>query len=615
MLASQTIDNYTFCKLFYYQFPLYPLLMLTVPPLLFLVFDKGKINRLVTHIFREERMKYRIASVKTVGILGLVLVAVLALALACGGAAQPTQAPQPTAAPAASATPVPTKAPAPGATATPTQVVKTGPTKGGSIVIAGNVVRDTLDPTFSEDYYGLLPYYGIYQSLVKLDAQNQVKPDLGQSWDISADGTVLTFQLQRNAKFHDGTPFNADAVKFTYDRYMSDKTTVENKTNLRRSQMADIASVTKVDDYAIKITLKQPTRPFLALITERPGFILSPTAVQKDPDLFQRKPVGTGPYMVSEWTPLEKIVMVKNSSYWDSAEPLLDQITEWGIPDQSVKFAMVRTGEADIVDSMRLSDLPLAERNSNLKISKNYGGRFEIIGITVDRNAPYNNEHFRKALGYALNRQALIDAFWQSQAEPAYLPIGPASGVWFNPTLQPLKFDLAKAKEELALAGMPNGVEFKFPCASTTADLQHCEVLQSVWQQANLGIKAVIDPKPAAGHWTDWVQGKFDMIQSWRAGRPDPHINIQRIYHSKGFSNPGHYSNPEVDKLIDEVGKIYDVAKAKALYDQIQSIAQSDGHEIIQAYPYSFITMQTRLQGYAYYIDEIIRVRDLWLQK
>ncbi len=562
-------------------------------------------------------MRLRTVPVKPIALSGLMLVALLVVSLACSSAATATPATQPTAAPAATAAPAPTKAPVAVATATSAPAVKTGPVKGGSLRIAGGgVVKDTLDPTYSEDFYSLIPFYGIYQSLVMLDANSQVQPDLASRWEVSADGTALTFKLRQNVKFHDGTPFNADAVKFTYDRYLSDQTgKVLNKGNLRRSQLADISSVTKIDDSTVKITLKQPSRPFLALITERPGFILSPTAVQKNEDLFQRRPAGTGPYMATDWFPAEKITLVKNDSYWNPNEPYLDQVTHLSVPDASVRFAMVRTGDVNIVDAIRTTDLSLAERNADLKISKNFGGRFDIIGITVNRSAPYNNEHFRKALGYALDRKALIDAVWQGQAEPGYTPIGPASGAWYDPTIQPLKFDLAQAKSELALAGFANGVEFKFPCSANTVDLARCEAIQSVWAKANLGIKAVIDPQPAASHWTDWVEGKFDMIQSWRAGRPDPQITIQRIYHSKGFSNPARYGNPEVDKLIDQAGQTYDVAKAKALYSQIQSTAQSDGHEIIQAYPYTFIAMQKSLQGYAYYIDETIRIRDLWIQK
>jgi peptide/nickel transport system substrate-binding protein len=459
-----------------------------------------------------------------------------------------------------------------------------------------------------------IPGRSIYQGLVALDYDSmQPVGLLAESWEWNDDGTAVTFNLRRGVKFHDGTDVNADAVKFTIDRYMMETVPPDDRPSLRRSQFAPVQSFEKVDDYTVRFTLNEPLRPFLAQLTQRPGMILSPTAVQADPQDFERNPVGSGPFIISRWQHNANIELTRNPDYWNPDEPHLDAVRVFHTVDPTVELAMIRTGEVDFAESIRQADVTLVQDRSDLVLEENFGGRYEIIIFRLGDGPPWDNRNFRRALAYATDREELVETQWEGHGAPAYIPIGPAFGVWHNPDMQPLKYDLQAAKNELAQAGYPNGIDIPLPCPATTERLQHCEVLRELWAPA--GINATIDSRPASGHWGSWVQGDFSMIVSWRAARPDPHINIQRVFHSQGFSNPMRYNNPQVDVLIDQAGAEYDVSAAKLLYDQVQDLVVNDAVEIYQAYPSEYHVRKQELKGYGFYLNGAFRFRDWWLER
>jgi len=571
-------------------------------------------------------------SYKFVKILGGLLVGSLMISLvACAQSAVPA-APIAPAAPAAPAAPVaasaapvviiagaptaiPARATATRVLPTATSVVKTsGPRKGGQIVVTRDYPGWTMDPTFSFEWASLFWMYGVYSGLIRNNVNNEIVPDIAESWDVSNDGKTITFNLRKDAKFTDGAPVNADAVKWTIDRYMSpDLIEPQGLPSRRNKQLSEVESFDKIDDYTVSFTLKRPFRPFLANLTQRPGMILNPAAIQADPYGSEASgAVGSGPFKITRWRPEASLVLSANPTHYNPDAPYVDSIKVYHSADQTVRLAMIRTGDVDFAESIRGLDVSLVDK-TGLVLEENSGGRVEVMIVHTWAAPPFDNRNFRRAMALSLDRETMVDVLWEGRANPAYIPTGPAYGVYHNPDLQPLKYDLEKAKAELAKAGYPNGVDIPLPCAGTTAKLTHCAVLQDLWAAA--GIRATIEPKIPSGHWGHWTQGQFPFIISWRAARPDPHINIQRVFHSEGFSNPMKYSNATVDALIDQAGAEYDTAKAKALYDEIQDIVVNDAVEIYQVNPSEYHVRKDKIKGYGYYLNAAFRFRDWWIEE
>ena len=190
------------------------------------------------------------------------------------------------------------------------------PVRGGTLSIGWIPGAKTFDPHLSVQWPERFVLYMVFNTLVGLDKSFNVIPELARSWQVSSDGKRVTFQLQRGVKFHDGTEFNAETVKWNIERVLD-----PNTKSPQRSQLEAVAAVTVVDPHTVAFELKRPFAPLLAALGERPGFIVSPAAVQKTGDGFGRTPVGTGPFRLVEWVADSRVTLERFPDYWDKGKP------------------------------------------------------------------------------------------------------------------------------------------------------------------------------------------------------------------------------------------------------------------------------------------------------
>lgn len=562
--------------------------------------------------------------VLTVSILGATLAAALSLFLACG-------APQPTPTPISPATPVPPVAPTqvlqptptpvsyapspatPTATParilpTPTPVVAGKPQYGGNLKWGGLFNVKTLDPIHVQSNPERPILWSMYNTLVEYGTDFGIRPSLAKSWDISADGTAVTFHLQEGVKFHDGTEFNAEAVKFNFERIL-------NRDNLAKSfslwePVIDKLEVT--DKSTITFRLKQPYRPFMGVMADlfNNVGIYSPAAVTKYGKDSDPNPVGTGPYMKKEWLFDTRLIMVPNKSYWEKGPPYLDQITVLNVPDATVQVAMLRTGDLDIQDNLRAADAIALKRLPNVKVVDYSSCRFNALWFAVDK-PPFDNKSIRQALAYSLDRKKLIDVLENGQGRPGYSPEGDCFW-WSDSALKVYDYDVTKAKDKLREAGFSNGIDVNWWTASTTQAVRTSEVYQAMLKE--VGIRTNIIQTPEAGTIRQvLIYNAAFGFTSW-VPRPDPHGRLFILFHSKGDFNYTKYNNPELDKLLDQAVTVYDQAQAKKLYDQIQRIIVEDvaGH-LITYFATEFTGLNVKTQGYVDIPDRMIRFKDMWL--
>ncbi len=554
---------------------------------------------------------------RTFGLFLVIAATVLVLValVACG-------APKPTPTPAQSAPPTPTRV-APASTATPTAApaaptptpapqVGAKPQYGGTLRFATRNEIDTLDPNYSALSGTYTVFYALYNQLFQIDKDGNLLPSLAQSWDISADGKTITLRLQKGVKFHDGTDFRSQVVKWNFDRMMD-----PNDVSPRRGEIQPyLERVEVVDDGTLRLLMYNPFRPLLPLLaTERIGWMSSPAAVEKEGKSYGRNPVGTGPYRFVEWALGDHVLIKRNDSYWEKDKPYLDGVLIQMTGEPSVRLAMLRTGETDIAynTDIRAEDMPTVERNPALKSVRYEGSATNMLQSNPSK-PPFNNKALRQAISYSIDRDKFVQVVLGGAGTPAYTMI--ATGWAYNPNLRPIVFDPTKAKEKLVEAGYPRGVTIPMGCPTTGIHLQVCETTQAMMKE--VGINAAIELIETSGYFTMGDAGYFNRVGlgsiQW-AHRIDPHTSLQGLFHTKGFSNVKGYSNPEVNQLIDEAAAIYDTAKVKPIYDRIQTNVAEDASAVFLARRDSFYAMNKRIQGFVVYPTKFEHLEFLWLQK
>ncbi len=503
---------------------------------------------------------------------------------ACGGGAPTTPgAGGATAAPAASG--AATAAPAaPAATAAPA-----AGSSGNSLTYAlGFDLDDTLDPQVTNFDSTIRVTLNICEPLVWEPEPGKFVPGLAESWEISDDAKTYTFKLKQGVKFHDGTPFNAEAVKFTFDRVMDPAT----KAGQSHDQLGPYDHTEIVDDHTVKVVMKQGYAPLLTNLNGYLG-IVSPTAVKKDPAAFARAPIGTGPFMFKEWVPKDHITLVKNPDYnWGSSffkhtgPAYLDEVIFKIIPEGSVRTGALKSGEVQYADDIDpLEYEALKSDKQFVAIEKGQPGSGYVLLLNTTSTGPINDPQVRLAMEYAVDREGLNKSVFQGLNKVAFSPLMQPTFGYDASTQQLYQFDPEKAKQILNAAGWAEGSDgirekggqklaINFPIISRPNDKAMAESIQASLR--DVGIDFKITPLERAAYTEARKQNKYDAGFMWFSyGDPDV---LRTIFHSANVDafNRAKYQVPEVDKLLEDAAATTDAAKRKDLYAQVQQRVLKD---------------------------------------
>ncbi|MDE3111714.1 MAG: hypothetical protein KGN00_09785 [Chloroflexota bacterium] len=482
------------------------------------------------------------------------------------------------------------------------------PVRGGTLVYARNLDAKTLDPHFSAQLSERYVLYLIFNTLVAYDKDFNIVPDLARSWDISSDKKSITFHLQPGAKFHDGTACDATAVKFSLDRVVDPAV----NSPLRGQLVPPLSGVEVVDKATVRINTSMAWRPLLAALGERPGFIVSPAAVQKYGKDFGRNPVGSGPFKFVEWTPDSRVVVERFDGYWDPGKPYLDRIEVRHVPDSQVRLTMIRTGEAQLIDSVTPALVPTLQSASGVTVAELQSGRFWGVQMP-NKKAPFNNADLRKALAYATDREAVRKVAFAGTGRLATHPLG--AGWAYERSLDSggYAFDLDKAKAALKDANLPAGTTLLFQNSDDRQQLDIAQALASTYGQ--IGLKIQQQAVPAADSFGMLKQGKIDWTLTNWAPRADPDGLLRILWYSKGFQNTTAFSDPEVDRLLDEAAGEFDTTKAKPLYTKAEQIIVANADYDFMLWPSEFAAYRSEVGNFVYHPDLILRMRDLFIAK
>jgi peptide/nickel transport system substrate-binding protein len=350
-------------------------------------------------------------------------------------------------------------------------IVAAAPKSGGTLIFGRGGDSVGLDPAYETDGNSFMICDNIYEALVAYkDESTALEPGLAKSWKVSKDGKKYTFNLRKGVKFHDGTPFNADAVVFSIGRMMKERNVkfhgkvMEIPAQERTPEywvsmeMDDtIGSIEATGKYKVVFNLKRVEAPFLANMGMDFASIISPTAFMKNPKEFVRNPVGTGPFKFVKWVRDDQIALEKNKNYWDkSGGPYLDKVVFRSIPENSVRFLELKTGNIHICQFPNPADVGLARKDPNLILPTQPGMNIGYLSFNHTKEPWKSNINLRKAIAHAINRKAIVDNLYQGMGQVAKNPIPPT--MWgYNENVPGFKYDPELSKELLAKAGFPEG--------------------------------------------------------------------------------------------------------------------------------------------------------------
>jgi peptide/nickel transport system substrate-binding protein len=478
------------------------------------------------------------------------------------------------------------------------------PTRGGSLNVGFPSDSKTLDPTFSVQFTERQVLYTIFNTLVRYEPDFSIKPELAESWAIEDEGKRIVFKLRAGVKFHDGTAFDAEAVKWNIDRRLD-----KDVASPQRAQLEPIiAAVRVLDPLTVAFDLKQRSPGLLSLLGERPGFMISPSAGKKFGQDLGNNPVGTGPFMFKEWVKGSHINVERNPNYWEPGKPYLDRIAFKDIAGSVVGVQRLITGDLDFVGDLSPQEIKAVAGRSGLKLYPITVGRWYSLQWHM-YEPPFDNAKLRQAIAHGIDRKRINDIVMDGKGALIDGPT-PDGLWWFNPDAKAYPYDPAKAKALLAEAGYPNGFSYTLSTPQIGVFQQINQLVQE--QLAAIGIALKLEPV-AQSEWYDrLVKRATNMSPNRWTQRPDPDGLLYILFHSKGFANTTGYNNPRVDNLLEQARNTYDQAARRKLYDELQEILVKDIPMLSLFYSVEYGVLRDSVQGFVWIPDQIPRFRDLW---
>ena len=540
---------------------------------------------------------------KKIAILATILA--LAFVLACGDSeteepqavveqvatAEPTAAPEPTTAPEPA--PAAAQQPQPAPTMAPAAAMedKTAETEEGTGGVFRRLWSDppTLDPHLTTDTTSSGVVVELFSGLVTMNTDLQLVPDIAESWDIDDTGTVYTFNLRKNAKFHDGKPITAHDVKWSLERavhpdtaspvadtYLNDIIGVEKALE---GETTEIEGVRVIDDHTIEFRIDAPKAYFLAKLTYPTAFVLDKENVEAGGRNWTENPNGTGPFRLKEYRIGERIILERNENFYRQPAHV-DSISMNLAGGQAM--AMYENDEIDITgvglfDLDRVLD-PNEELNKELIIAP---PDFSVSYVGFNTSMPpFDDPKFRQALNHAVDKELIATEVLSELVEPAY-GILPPGFPGYNENLVGLEYDPEFARQLLAESKYADPdtrprIEVTVPGTGGTIGLD-LEVIIEMWRQ-ELGVEVEIQQVEWATYLEDLNQQRFQAYGGlgWQADYPDPQDFLDILFHTESSINHGAYSNAALDAILEEARTEADLEKRVSLYHQAEKMIVDD---------------------------------------
>ncbi|MGB3305547.1 MAG: ABC transporter substrate-binding protein [Thermomicrobiales bacterium] len=473
------------------------------------------------------------------------------------------------------------------------------PVRGGELIVSDEKAVASLDP-----HYESVPdpaHSLMFDRLIanrptgNEDEPWAIEGELAESWEFAPDGLSMTFALRPGVVFHDGSPWNAEAAKWNFDRIKSD-------LSVLKSQITFITGAEAVDDMTLKLTFSEQTAsPALLQIASVSQMVSKAAVEEKGDEEFGRSPVGTGPCKFVEWIPDDSLRLERNPDYWrkgddDQPLPYFDTIKSLHAVDLARASVELRSGNIMAYQFPPARDIPTLMKDENVAfITAPATYRADLARVMINMNAePFTDLAIRQAAFYALDEAGFANAMGPGIMEPHHSLWWAPGVLGYDESIQTIGYDPDKAKQLLADAGHPDGIDIVLTIQNRTNDRQAAQILKQMWDQ--VGLRTEIEAGERVTFNADLAAGKYQVAIIGTSILPDPE-SASSNFTTGGLANWGKYSNPEVDNLVLEGRRMDDRAERAEIYKEIQRIINADaGLKILARHPLGFATSK-RLQG------------------
>lgn len=458
------------------------------------------------------------------------------------------------------------------------------------IAVADNFT--TMDPHDTNDTLSGSAQKTMLEGLVGFDKDMNVIPVLAEEYEANDAATEFTFKLRENVKFHDGTDFNAEAVKVNFERLADPESGLK-----RHSLFSLIQEVQVLGDYEVKFVLSEPFGAMINTFAHPAAMIHSPKALEEHGKEVARNPVGTGPFKYVEWKPSEGLEVVKNEDYWQEGFPKVDKITFKPVAENGSRIAMLQTGEADFIFPVPTEQADSINGKDGIEVESKPSIVVRYMAMNVMKE-PYNDAKVRQAINLAINKEAFVKVVMNGHGEVSDSIIAP--DVQFYSQQEPYPFDVEKAKGLLKEAGYESGFKAKLWGGNNSSAIKAMEFLQQQLAQINVEVEVV---PMESGTLSDkiWsVQNAEDAeielyYGGWSPSTGDadwgirPLVGGQEAFPPSSY-NVAYYDNAKVNEQISAALETADTdARAKA-YEEIQSLVWEDA-------PWAFLSTDNTMAG------------------
>ena len=462
---------------------------------------------------------------------------------------------------------------------------------------------DLLDPTLGSSYVGRIVFSGLCDKLFDIDPKLNIVPVLATSYQWK-DPTHLVIHIRDGVQFQDGEKLDADAVKY---KLMRDLTI---KGSMRRGEISSIDSIDVIDPLTVQLNLKAPASQLLAQLTDRAGIMISPKAAQAAGDKFGLHPVCAGPFSFDSRVAQDRIVLKRFPGYWDAKSIHFDEVVYLPNPNSAVRLANLQAGALDIVEYILPTDVPAVQKDPKLKTAIDDSLAYTGITVNTDSGSAQNttlgkSALVRQAFELALDRQALIQVVYSGMYTPTVEANPPSSPFFQNMKIPPR--DVAKAKALLQQAGVKLPVPVTLTITNGSDIQQAGEVIQSMASEAGFDVK--IKAMEFASSLQAAYAGDFQAYLIGWSGRSDPDGNMWQMLHTGGTFNYGHYSNPEVDKALDDARTVADVDQRRAFYAKVWDQERKDLPLIYVWIGKNIVGMKKSITGFQQVPDGLLRLQ------